>query len=99
VIGVGQMPKIANLVAPQGTTFAKARVRSGQCVFRVDGQLRSFDTAFYHRHLLPVGEGFAGPAVVLQKDSTTVIPPGCDAINDRAGNLILTIAGETDARR
>jgi hypothetical protein len=30
---------------------------------------------------------------VLQKDSTTVIPPGCSAINDPAGNLILTIAG------
>jgi hypothetical protein len=36
---------------------------------------------------------FTGPAIVLQKDSTTVIPPGCNAINDPAGNLILTIVG------
>ena len=93
VIGVGQMPKIAKLAAPKGATLAGARVRTGQCVFRIDGELRSFETSFYRRHLLPVGETFSGPAIVLQKDSTTVIPPGCSAINDPAGNLILTIAG------
>ena len=97
VVGVGRMPKIDKLTAPQGSTLAKARVRSGQCVFRIGGELRSFETIFYRRHLLPVGEAFAGPAVVLQKDSTTVIPPGCSAINDPAGNLILTIAGVADA--
>jgi N-methylhydantoinase A len=98
VVGVGRMPKIDKLTAPQGSTLAKARIRSGQCVFRIDGELRSFETAFYRRHLLPVGEAFAGPAIVLQKDSTTVIPPGCGAINDPAGNLILTIAGNGHAR-
>jgi N-methylhydantoinase A len=98
VVGVGRMPKIDKLTAPEGTTLAKARVKSGQCVFRIDGELRSFETVFYRRHLLPVGEAFAGPAIVLQKDSTTVIPPGCRAINDPAGNLILTIAGNGHAR-
>ena len=93
VVGIGQMPKIAKLTAPDGVTLDKARVRTGQCVFRVDGELRSFETSFYRRHLLPVGRAFTGPAIVLQKDSTTVIPPGCSAINDPAGNLILTIAG------
>jgi N-methylhydantoinase A len=93
VIGVGQMPKITKLAAPQGATLEKARVRTGQCVFRIDGELRTFETSFYRRHLLPDGETFKGPAIVLQKDSTTVVPPGCSAINDPAGNLILTIAG------
>ena len=87
VVGVGHMPKIDKLTAPEGSTLAKARVKTGQCVFRIDGELRSFETVFYRRHLLPVGEAFAGPAIVLQKDSTTVIPPGCSAINDAAGNL------------
>ena len=92
VVGIGQMPKIAKLTAPEGATLENARVRTGQCVFRVDGALRAFETSFYRRHLLPVGKVFSGPAIVLQKDSTTVIPPGCSAINDPAGNLILTIA-------
>ena len=93
VIGVGQMPKITKLAAPEGATLEKARVRTGQCVFRIDGELRTFETSYYRRHLLPIGETFKGPAIVLQKDSTTVIPPGCSAINDPGGNLILTIAG------
>ena len=52
------MPKIDKLTAPEGTTLAKARVKTGQCVFRVDGELRPFETVFYRRHLLPVGETF-----------------------------------------
>ena len=96
VVGIGHLPKISGLTAPAGTTLAKARVRSGKCVFRVDGELRPFDTAFYRRHLLPVGEVFHGPAIVLQKDSTTVIPPGCTAVNDAAGNLILKVRSQRD---
>ncbi len=74
--------------------MAAAFIRTGQCVFRVDGDLRPFETAFYRRHHLPVGEAFQGPAIVLQKDSTTVIPPGWVAKNDPAGNLILSFKGD-----
>jgi N-methylhydantoinase A len=94
VTGVGAMPKIQKLRAPEGGAFAAAKTRVGQCVFRVDGELKPFDTTFYRRHLLPIGERFRGPAIVLQKDSTTVIPPGWSAVNDAAGNLILTFDGE-----
>ncbi len=94
VSGVGAMPKIARLKAPEGGSLAAARLRAGQCVFRVGGALKSFETTFYRRTLLPVGEKFHGPAVVLQMDSTTVIPPGWSAVNDAAGNLILTFDGD-----
>ena len=56
------------LTAPEGTTLAKARVKSGQCAFRIDGELRPSETMFYRRHLLPVGEALAGPAILLQKE-------------------------------
>src|SRR6516225_3133571 len=65
VIGVGQMPKITKLAAPEGATLEKARARTGQCVFRIDGELRTLETSFYRRHLLPMGETFKGPAIVL----------------------------------
>ena len=42
--------------------------------------------------------GLRGPGYRAAKRSTTVIPPSCSAINDPAGNLILTIAGVGDAR-
>ncbi len=94
VTGVGAMPKIQKLEAPAGGSLAAAKTRVGQCVFRVDGALKPFETTFYRRALLPVGKEFHGPAIVLQKDSTTVIPPRWSAINDAAGNLILSFDGD-----
>ena len=94
VSGIGAMPKIRALQAPAGGSFAAAKLRVGQCVFRVDGALKAFETTFYRRTQLPVGEKFHGPAIVLQMDSTNVIPPRWSAINDAAGNLILTFDGE-----
>jgi N-methylhydantoinase A len=89
VSGRGKMPKIKNLQASGGPDLAGARSKFAQCVFRVDGALKSLATTFYRRQLLPVGVAFAGPAVVLQKDSTCVVPPGWTAIGDDVGNLIL----------
>jgi N-methylhydantoinase A len=94
VTGIGAMPKMAVPRAPVGGSLARARIRTAQCMFRRDGELRSFESSFYRRPLLPVGIRFAGPAIVLQKDSTTVIPPRWSAINDPVGNLILTAEGD-----
>src|SRR5271170_2459831 len=73
VSGIGRMPKLKSLSAPVGGSFDKARIRKSPCLFRVDGKLQSFETTFYQRTLLPVEESFPGPAIVLQKDSTTLI--------------------------
>jgi len=93
VSGLGKLPKIKRPRPPQGGSLAAARVKRGQCLFRVDGALRAFDTQIYRRHSLPVGVQLVGPAIVLQKDSTTVIPPQCTAVTDAAGNLVITIGG------
>jgi N-methylhydantoinase A len=91
VSGIGRMPKIAALRAPAGGSLKAARSKIGQCTFRVDGALGPFETTFYQRHRLPVGQNLSGPAVVLQKDSTAVVPPGWIAVLDTVGNLILSI--------
>ena len=39
------------------------------------------------------GDKIAGPAVIEQMDSTTVLPPGAMLTADRHGNLIISIAG------
>jgi N-methylhydantoinase A len=57
----------------------------------VDGRLSSFDTTFYRRERLGAGVRIPAPAIVLQTDSTTVIPPGADAVTDEAGNIIITL--------
>jgi N-methylhydantoinase A len=93
VSGIGEMPKIRKIKPVEGGSLAAARARSGKCMFRVADELKSFDTDFYRRHLLPIEEKFSGPAIVLQKDSTTIVPPGWSAINDKASNLILSVEG------
>ena len=44
-------------------------------------------TALYDRARLPLGARVAGPAIVEQVDTTTVIPPGHAAVVDASGNL------------
>ncbi len=89
VSGRGKMPKIEALRAAAGVPLAEARIKTARCMFRVGGSLMSLETDFYQRHLLPPGGVFAGPAVVLQKDSTCLVPPGWTAVGDPVGNLIL----------
>jgi N-methylhydantoinase A/oxoprolinase/acetone carboxylase beta subunit len=43
----------------------------------------------YDRDALPEGFSFAGPAIVQQADTTTLVEPGWSCIVDKAGNLIL----------
>jgi len=46
-------------------------------------------TTVYERARLPLGARLAGPAIVEQTDTTTVIPPGVAALVDEVGNLRL----------
>ena len=46
-------------------------------------------TAIYERARLSLGARLAGPAIVEQTDTTTVIPPDVTALVDEAGNLRL----------
>jgi N-methylhydantoinase A len=91
VAGIGRLPKLKTLRAPEGGSLEQAKVRVGDCVFRVDGILASFRTTFYQREKLPVGVPITGPAIVLQQDSTTLVPPQADAEVDHIGNIIIRL--------
>lgn len=91
VSGAGYMPKLTTLAAPTGGSLEAALIRTEPCRFRIAGTLQAVPTAYYRRALLPVGERFLGPAIVLQTDSTTVIPPGTTAIVDPIGNIIMDL--------
>ena len=53
----------------------------------------------YDRYALGAEMVVAGPAVVEEADSTTVIHPGYEALVDRFGNLLLSKATRTPASR
>ncbi|MDC0039530.1 hypothetical protein OAJ78_07745 [Gammaproteobacteria bacterium] len=57
--------------------------------FRVEGTLQQLDTALYQRETLASKQQIDGPAIILQKDTTIVIPPGASAINDPSNNLLI----------
>ena len=47
------------------------------------------DCPIYDRYALPAGATFAGPAIVEEFDSTTVVHPGYVALVDETGNLLI----------
>ena len=47
--------------------------------------------AVYDRARLPVGVPIAGPAIVEEPESTTVLPPGSRAEVDRWANLLVSV--------
>lgn len=93
IAGTGSGDKVQPPDALSGGSFDTSRVREGICTFAVDGDLKPLATPFYERADLPVDERFDGPAVVLQPDTTTVIPPGWHAVLESGGNLVMTRKG------
>ena len=50
------------------------------------------DTPAYDRYRLFPGAEISGPAIVEERESTTVIPPGMAAVSDEFGNLLVRLA-------
>ena len=95
VTGIGQMPKISQPEDINSGTQESALMKSGSCMFRVDNHLEEFETMFYQRDKLPLEHSIAGPAIIIQQDSTTVVPPNNQFVSDKAGNMIISIGENT----
>ena len=50
-------------------------------LFRVNGKMESFEATIYDRWSIPVDTPLDGPAIICQKDTTTLVPPGCTFTN------------------
>lgn len=89
VRGLGEVDKLGK--PPRASGSGKARpVGQGTCVFRIGEALQSFDTPYFERASLPVGQEMTGPAILLQTDSTTVVPPGWRFVVDEFANVLMT---------
>lgn len=89
VRGVGIVDKLAEPPA-YAVTGEPKQVGSGRCVFRVNDELKTYDTPHIERTSLPVDRRFSGPAILLQTDTTTVVPPGWTYSADHHGNVRMT---------
>ena len=71
--------------ADRGSDSAPAVIGNAEVVF-ADGPV---GTTLYDRDRLETGNRIPGPALLLQLDTTIVVPPGWDGEVDPFGNLIL----------
>jgi N-methylhydantoinase A len=85
---VGTVPK-ADLTVHQPTGVTPAPSSRRPVWF--DASAAAIDTPVYERGDLPAGLRFAGPAIVEQVDSTTVVPPGATAEVDKYLNIIIRV--------
>ena len=89
VRGLGMVDKLAEPPAYK-VSGEPRQVGAGRCVFRVNDVLETFETPHIERTSLPVDRRFDGPAILLQTDTTTVVPPGWTYWADRHGNVHMT---------
>ena len=99
VTASGHRPKLSRVDVGSGT-LEEATIGEATSTWRLGGELASLPTRHVLRERLPVGEAVAGPAVVFQRDTTIVVPPGWDATATAQGALLLTTAdsGEGGSR-
>ncbi|MGH8138565.1 MAG: hydantoinase/oxoprolinase family protein [Steroidobacteraceae bacterium] len=91
VAAIGPMPKIVRVPAPAGGSRQAAPVKHQQSVFRIGGKLQKFELPLYRRADLAPDLTLKGPAILLQLDTTTVVPPGCRLHVHPTGNLLMHI--------
>jgi N-methylhydantoinase A len=80
----GRRPRIGRL--PAGVNGKNPLLGEGESIF---GHT-VYSTRYFERSLLPVGEPIEGAAVIFQRDTTTVVPPGWVARADSSGSLVLS---------
>ncbi len=99
VRGIGLMPELSTPeIEAGGESPADALRFEGDAWFLVNGTLEQVPTRYYDREALKAGNRLAGPAIVNQYDSTTVIPPGIEARIDRHGNIVIEVGASAEAK-
>lgn len=96
VLGLAATEKIGESGISIHGSLAQALVKKNECLFRVGGKLVTVETAFYQRDRLPLSKTIDGPAIILQKDTTTVVPPGTSFIRHPGGDLIINVGARND---
>ena len=91
LVALGRRPKI---VLPAIKAGGEIRPRERRAVHFDVG--RPFDCPVYRRDELPAGGAIAGPALVSEYGSTTVIFPGDRLSVAETGELVVAVAGEAE---
>ncbi len=85
---VGEIRKPGMRPLNRSTASLNDALKSNRPVY-FDADSNFLDTPVYDRVALPSKAEFDGPAIIEEKDSTTMVPPGWHVSIDRFGNLRL----------
>jgi N-methylhydantoinase A len=86
---VATAASVATIVPTDYSPVASATLK-GRRMVRFDGISEPVETAIHEREALPAGAAIAGPAIVEQSDTTTLIEPGWRAIVAAGGTLMMS---------
>lgn len=90
VTGYGDLPSSKRVPLPESETDPKEQAIAWEDVyFRVDGEADRYETPFIERQSLGAGAEISGPAIIGEKDSTTIVPPDFEASVLKYGDLEL----------
>jgi N-methylhydantoinase A len=86
-VAMGKVQEVPALKIPVGDgNPIAAKIRDHEVW--VDGGLQP--AVIYDRSLLRAGDRIPGPAIVVEMDSTTLVLPGCEALVDPFGTILIT---------
>jgi N-methylhydantoinase A len=88
VTGRGAMPGLPPAPPPPGG--ADGALRTVTSLFRVNGDLQPHPTAVRARDALAAGDVVRGPAILVQPDTTVLVPPAWAAVAQADGSLMMT---------
>ena len=91
VAGIGRTPKITPTTLGGERSAERALVKTAPVYFESQGQIQTFPTAFYLRDALPIGQRVDGPAILVQRDTTSVLPPYAHGWLEQNGNFIVRL--------
>jgi N-methylhydantoinase A len=86
---VGEVPKAPQAEVEGGLSLDDAVI--GRRAVYIDPRRGWREAVVYQRERLPVATPFAGPAIVNEMSSTTLVLEGQDAVVDRFGNLVVQV--------
>ncbi len=97
IVGVGKGDGLTWAeLEPGGVDPAPALVGTAPMIVEQAGSPTEVEARHYDRALLRAGNVVEGPALILQRDSTTYLPPGFTGTVSTSGNVIVAVPIEED---
>ncbi|WP_234031436.1 hydantoinase/oxoprolinase family protein [Lentibacillus cibarius] len=92
IVAIGKTPsfKLPQLEEMGRTNPKTAFMYERQTYFEVNGEIKSMPTPRYQREKLLASDRITGPASIIQRDSTSIVPPNWQVVVSPHGTLLAT---------